>query len=443
VLAPIPRVVIAAWRQIWRILMGTKFIIVLCLLALGSLPARAAEPVILPGADVRELLALAQAQNPELAAMRHEADAVSGRIDAAGTLPDPSFRISLQDFTNKESGGTTTLVPSQVGSTYYRVMQPLPFWGKRGLKQEIAEAEASSARGRTGTTWAELSAKIKTDFAQYYLVVNSHRLTTEILQLTLNLERIAKSRYATGLAPQQDVIRAQVEQTGLRRDLVMLESERHHNIARLNTLLLREPRAPLAEPQQLRGLPAAAKLEYSALAERLRNQSPQLSSLEAQLAAADKNRDLVLKNRYPDFALGVGATQVGNDIKMWELMLEFNIPLQQGSRRGQEREAENMLAAARSRKETAASQLLGELAEYSSALDAARRVETLTGSSLLPQAEATLQAAFVGYQNGKVDFATLLDAQRQILKAKLDVLNAQAQAQASLAQIEKLLGEEL
>jgi len=139
----------------------------------------------------------------------------------------------------------------------------------------------------------------------------------------------------------------------------------------------------------------------------------------------------------------VGTTQMGNEIKAWELMLEFNIPLQQGSRRGQEREAENMLAAARSRKDAAANQLLGELIEYTSALDSARSVESLTTSSLLPQAEATLQAAYVGYQNGKVDFATLLDAQRQILKARLDVLNAQAQAQASLAQIEKLLGEEL
>lgn len=420
--------------------MGIKNRILIYLLCLYSISAGASEPA---GSAVEELLELARVRNPELAAMRYEADAAAQRTDSSSAFPDPVFRIQLQDFTNKESGAATTLVPSQVGSTYYRVMQPLPFWGKRGLKQEIAEAEASSARGRTGTTWAELSTKIKTDFAQYYLVVNSHRLTGEILELTLNLERIAKSRYATGLAPQQDVIRAQVEQTGLRRDLVMLESERHHNIARLNTLLLREPDSPLAEPRQLRVLPAAAKLEYSALAERLRNQSPQLLSLEGQLAAAGKNRDLVLKNRYPDFILGVGATQVGNDIKMWELMLEFNIPLQQGSRRGQEREAENMLAAARSRQETATSQLLGELAEYSSALDAARRVETLTSSSLLPQAEATLQAAYVGYQNGKVDFATLLDAQRQILKAKLDVLNAQAQAQASLAQIEKLLGEEL
>ncbi len=423
--------------------MGTKFKIILCLLCLGSYQALATELLPQPGANVEELLALAQAQNPELATMRHEASAAAERINAASALPDPIFRVQLNDFTNKTSGGATSLVPSEVGSTYYRVMQPLPFWGKRGLKHDIAEAESSQAKGRTGTSWAELAAKIKTDFAQYYLVFNSQKLTQEMLALTLNLERIAKSRYATGLAPQQDVIRAQVEQTGLRRDLVMLETERHHSKTRLNILSLRDPIAPLADPQRLRPLPAPAKLELTILMERLRNQSPQLFTVEAQLAAAGKSRELTYRNRYPDLTLGVGATQMGNEIKMWELMLEFNIPLQQGARRGQEREAENMLAAAQSRKQALASQLLGELVEYSVALDAARQVEALTTNSLLPQAEATLQAAYVGYQNGRVDFATLLDAQRQILKAKLDVLNAQAQAQTSMAQIEKLLGEEL
>ena len=421
--------------------MGTKINIILCLLWLISTSALADEQI--PGADVSELLQRARARNPELATSRHEADAVAGRIDSAGALADPVFRIQLQDFTNRSAGGPTTLVPSEAGSTYYRVMQPLPFWGKRDLKRDIAEAESSQAKGRTGTTWAELSAKIKTDFAQYYLVINSQKLTQEMLDLTINLERIAKSRYATGLAPQQDVIRAQVEQTGLRRDLVMLETERHHSMTRINVLLLREPYAPLVDPQRLRPLPAPARLEYSVLSELLRERNPQLFTLQAQLAVADKNRDLIYKNRYPDFAVGLAATQMGNDIKGWELMVEFNIPVQQGSRRGMEREAENMLAAAQSRKAAAVNQLLGELVEYTAALDAARRVEAINTNSLLPQAEATLQAAYVGYQNGKVDFSTLLDAQKQILKAKLDVLNAQVQAQNSLAQIEKLLGEEL
>lgn len=423
--------------------MGTKYKIMLGLVCLFAHSVLAADLAQIPGADVSELLALAQAKNPELAGMRHEADAAEERIDSVSALPDPLFRIALQDFTNKTSGAPTTLVPSEVGSTYYRVMQSVPFWGKRDLKREIATAQASEAKGQTGTTWAKLAAKVKIDFAQYYLASNSYKLTEEMLDLTLNLEHIAKSRYATGLAPQQDVIRAQVEQTSLRRDLVILETERHHSMTRLNTLLLRDPYAALADPLRLRPLPAPSKLEYQELAERLRNNSPQLFVAESQLVAADKYRDLAYKNRYPDFSVGVGATQVGNEIKMWELMVEFNIPLQQGTRRGQEREAESRLATAQSRRDAEANQLLGDLLEYSSALDASRRVESLSASSLLPQAEATLQAAYVGYQNGKVDFATLLDAQRQILKARLDILNAQAQAQTSLAQIEKLLGEEL
>ena len=40
----------------------------------------------------------------------------------------------------------------------------------------------------------------------------------------VRLERVAQVRYAGGLATQQDVIRAQVEQTAMRNDLIMLET---------------------------------------------------------------------------------------------------------------------------------------------------------------------------------------------------------------------------
>jgi outer membrane protein TolC len=63
--------------------------------------------------------------------------------------------------------------------------------------------------------------------------------------------------------------------------------------------------------------------------------------------------------------------------------------------------------------------------------------------SLLPQADITFQAALAGYQNGKVDFATLLDAQKQIRQAKQIQIKAQAEAQMRLAEIERLLGDEL
>ena len=102
-----------------------------------------------------------------------------------------------------------------------------------------------------------------------------------------------------------------------------------------------------------------------------------------------------------------------------------------------------MLSAARSRKDAASNQVLADLAENLSAIEAARRSEMLTTTSLLPQAELTFNSALAAYENGKADFATLLEAQQQIRKARLNQIRAQGEAHVRLAEIEKLLGEDL
>lgn len=391
-----------------------------------------AEPLL--GVQVEALLDWAQQHNPELIASHAEAEATAQRADTADAWADPTLRAEWMGINN---------IDNAARSTRYTLMQAVPFWGKRGLRRELAEAELNQAQGQSLGTWAELASRIKMDFAQYYLLHRSQNITQEILDLVNNLQRVAQIRYANGLAAQQDVLRAQIEQTQMQRELLMLETEHHHAITRLNTLLKRPAFAPLAEPQNLRAIPSPAKRETASLEQRLRIKNPQLFAVDANLVAAEKNQELTFKNRFPDLILGIAPVQTGGQISEWGVMAEFSIPLQQGTRRAQERAANAELDAARARKESLATQLQGDLSKQVISLEAALRMENLAANNLLPQAEATLQAALVGYQNGKVDFATLLDAQRQLLKAKLDVLNAQVEAQISLAQIEKLLGEDL
>jgi len=88
-------------------------------------------------------------------------------------------------------------------------------------------------------------------------------------------------------------------------------------------------------------------------------------------------------------------------------------------------------------------QLMGELGVQLAALDAAGQTAQLVGRQLLPQAEVSLQSAITAYENGKLDFSTILDAQRQIRKARQELLKAQVDAQMRLAEIERILGEEL
>ncbi len=411
------------------------------MLALGAAnPAPAQETAI--GRTVESLLDFARESNPEYASMRYEAEAAGERVAPAGALPDPRLRTEIMDIT-RMGEQNPTLNPSKVGSTKYTLMQDLPWYGKRDLKREIAELDAEGAQGRARGTWAELAARIKAAHAQLYYVNRNERLSSEILELMVRLEKIAQVRYAGGLAVQQDVIRAQVEQTGMQSELIALENERTQLRARLNALLARPAGARLADPDSLRPLPAPVKLDYAALEERVRSRNPVLFAEEARIKSAEKSRELAYKNRYPDFTLGIAPTQYQSAIREWEVMFEFNIPLQQSSRRAQERESESMLSAARSRKEAAANQVLADLAENLSAIEAARRTEMLATNRLLPQAELTFSAALAGYENGKVDFATLLEAQKQIRQAKQSRIKAQTEAQMRLAEIEKLLGEEL
>ena len=417
--------------------------LILMLAFAAATPALAQETAL--GTSVESLLDYAKARNPEYAAMRLEAEAARERVYPAGALPDPMLRTELQNVTNfgAESGTSFNLLPSRVGSTKYTLTQPLPFWGKRDLKRDAAEAEADVAQGKAGITWTEQAARIKATYAQYFAAVKLVTLTKEVIDLIDRIEGITQARYAGGLVPQQDAIRVQVERTATRSELIQMETESHHARSRLNGLLARPAPSTLAVPERLRPIPTVARLDYAALEERLRGRNPSLFADDARIRAAEKNRDLTYRNRYPDFTLGISPIQTRNRVNRWELMFELNIPLQQESRRSQEREAEKMIEASRARKEATANQLLADLSENLAGINAARRVETLAQSSLLPQAELTFRAALAGYETGKVDFATLLDAQRQIRKAKQDVIKAQAEQQVRLADIERLIGEDL
>ena len=416
-----------------------------CLMLLTSLSVSVvqAEELML-GSTLAGLLDYAREHNPELAAMRHEANAAAQRAQPAAALPDPVLRTELMDITNQGTNKSTSLLPSQVGSTRYTLMQSMPWVGKRDLRRDAAEAGADQARGRSAVTWAELSAQIKSAYAQYHYVAGSQKITRDLLDLVEQMEKVAQVRYANGLAAQQDAVRGQVEQTVMKTELVALDNARRQIEARLNALLSRPATMPLATPQHLRSIPATASLEnHAALENRIREHNPDLFVDDAGIRASEKNRDLVYKNRYPDFALGITPTQSGTSVREWGVMVELNIPLQQETRRSQERESEAMLAAAKARKEATANRILSALAENLSGLEAAQRTELLSTNGLLPQAKVTFESALASYQTGRVDFATLLDAARQILNAKLEVLKAQTDAQMRLAEIERLLGEEL
>jgi outer membrane protein TolC len=396
----------------------------------------------LVGGNVESLLEFARERHPEYAALRLETEAAEARVAPAAALPDPMFGVELRDFLTSASG--PNLLPARVGATRYALTQTLPWFGKRDLQRAIATAGAEAARGQAAAGWAELAWQIKQVYAEHYLHQASLRYGRENLELLGQIEQIAQVRYAGGLAAQQDAIRAQTERAALRGEIVMLEGESEQSSARMRSLLGGLPAgAVLRPPERLRSPPLPARLDPVALEARLAERSPRLAADAARIDAADKGRALSLRNRYPDVTVGLAAMQERNRVTGYDLMFEINIPLQRDSRRAREREAERLHEAALARREATLNQLRAELHQSLVGLRAAQRVAELVGASLLPQAELTLQAALAGYETGRVDFAAVLDAQRQIRRAKEDLARARVQQEQRRADIERAIGEEL
>lgn len=413
-----------------------------CAAFVGSAAFAQPAPTAELGGSLEGMLAYARDHHPELRSMRFEADAAAQRVLPAGSLPDPMFQVELRDLDNS-GASNPNLLPGRVGSTRYQIRQTFPAWGKRDAKRDAARAAADEAADRTDVTWTELAMRIKTAYARYQQTTASLAQLRDILDLIDRLESVAQVRYAGGLAPQQDAIRAQVERTAMRSDIVMLEADLAATRARLNGLLARASDAPLAPPHDDGALPSLSRVDLAALRERVLARNPQLKADAARIRAAERNKDAVYANRYPEFTLGVAPIQMRDRIAMWELMFEVNIPLQQASRRADEREALSMLAAAQARREAAVNDLLSQLGENVAAYQAAHRVETLTRTSLLPEAEVAWRAALAGYETGKVDLTTALEAERQIRQARLTLIQTRAEARMKQAEIERLLGEEL
>ena len=229
---------------------------------------------------------------------------------------------------------------------------------------------------------ADSVANIKIAYAQFYSFYQNTHLTEEILDLMSLLEKFAQVRYSQGLTTQQDVIRAQAEESAMKIELNSLISERHHQMIKLNALMARSPLEPLAEPKQLRPLPPPERLDPVVIEDRVKNLSPSLAA-GVRFVPSSSARDAI------------------------------------------------------------ANQKRALLAQNLAGLATNRQSEKLITDQLLPQAELTFQVALVGYQNGTVDFASLLDAQRQIRQIKQNQIKAQVDQQVNLAEIERILREDL
>ena len=405
---------------------------------LVAAPACAEPPVSLqaPGATLDEVMAIARRLSPELAARALDTEAAQARVAIAGSLADPTLRITSDEI-DRTSG------PRQ-NKMFFTVEQEFPLWGKLDLRRDQANADVARSRADTRVTEAELIEKVKVAFAQYYQSDQAIRTTEDLHRVVHDMARVARDRYAQGRGSQPEVYKAEVEITRLATEIVRLETRRRSAAARLNALLARPIDAPLARPVKLRALPSATALAPDALMQRARAGNPSLAGREAQIAAAAAGKQLADKNWYPDVMLKAGAIdRTGNGPNGYLAEIGLRVPLQWGLHEAQQREAAAQVGAAQARRQAQELQIQGELGEFTADLAGSRKTADLIRTQLLPQSQALLRSGVAGYGLGRAELVDVLRAEHDLANLRIELLSAEFDQQRQLAAIERLVGGDL
>ncbi len=422
----------------------------LALLLPAGLFAQQAEPVVDVTAEVvsagqrapteearLQLEALVQEaleNNPGVQSALRRVEAWRRRVPQARSFPDPMLGVgwmgNLTPFDVQEGD------PSSFRSI--TAMQKIPFPGKLKLRGQIAGREAEAAWWDYETIRRRVAAQVKVTYYDYFYYHQAIEITRKDKDLLGKLAQIAEVRYQVGKGIQQDVLRAQVELSRILQRLTVLEQQEKTTQVRLNTLLYRQPDAPLPPPAALE----QSQLTYSleSLYQLARENDTGLQREQQMIERNQLAVNLARKEFYPDLSIGYMYQNRPLMPEMHGVTFSINIPVfyKSKQREGVNEATLELLSARRSRdnRETV---LSFEVKQHYLAAKAADELARLYSQAIVPQSSLALDSALAAYEVGSVDFLTVLDSFITVLDYEINYYRERSNYQIALARLEPLV----
>jgi len=390
---------------------------------------------------VRQAEQIAVNNNPALAAVGAQAEAMAAIPSQVGSLPDP--KISFKTMNLPVDSFSTTqenMTQLQLGFS-----QAFPFPGKLGLKAEAAERMATSALQNSQEFRLVLLRNTRIHWWNLAYLDKALSIIRRNQDLLRNLVKIAETKYKTGKGLQQDVLLAQLELSKLLERELKLQGARQRQSATLNALLGRPANTIITIPHHQVAIIDTDQVDVEGLKQWAREHRPMLLAMDARVQAADSMVALAEKDYYPDFNIGAdyGFRQGINPANrksrpdFASIMLTMTLPLYSDSKQGKavdQRLAEK--ARAQFSRQDAANRVDADIDAAATDLSIAHNQVLLFEKGILPQARQTTASMLAGYQVNKVDFLNLVRAQLSEFNTDIQYwqqLSALHQAEARLA----------
>jgi len=397
--------------------------------ALGSalaLPAKGQDTnVVTLDAAIR----LAQTDNPEIRVLAADIAAARGVATTAKTWQNPEISVA--------PGFKTVRDPSDTQfHGDFGLEQTFEWPGKRALRRAVAEKNIAVRQLALDGFRAQLAIQVR----RAYHTLLATREVVGLREQRLNLDRsflaAAKKKVEGGFAPEFEATKAEVEVVGAQKNLREAQAQLDTARVTLNVLMGRAPTEPLAVAGALDGnlqVPDSSRLMEQAL---LRN--PVVKVQEAEAERSGLSLQSIRKSRLPDFKVGP-SLEYTRDEQIIGFGLTLPLPLWD-NKKGEVASATAAQEKALAELDKLRREILGDVTTAGQNLTAAKDSLAFYTLDLRNKLKTALDAAALGYTEGRTPLLLYLEAQRMYFDTQADYFDTLLKTFAAQAELESAIG---
>ncbi|MCW8277939.1 TolC family protein [Pseudomonas sp. PCH199] len=373
-----------------------------------------------------QALQTAFAGNPELAAAQWEIGIAEGDRRQAALIPNPEVSWEAED-TRRDSRTTTVMIS-----------QPIELGGKRGARIDVA----SRAQDAAGIELERKRNALRADVIQAFCAAETAQQRLQLSRQSQALAeqglRVAQGRIQAGKSSPVEGTRAQVQLSEVRLELSRAERDQANAYQQL-AQVMGAPLPTLVSVQPaLHGMPAVPP--PTRLLERL-NETAELRLAKLQIDQREASLGLEKAQRIPDLTVSIGSQYSELERERVNVVgLSMPIPLFN-------RNQGNVLSAARRADQARDLRNATELRLRTEIQTTLAQWQTANGEvsafdqTILPAAQSAVDSATRGFEMGKFGFLDVLDAQRTLIGARTQYIQAVAEATDARVRIERIFGD--
>jgi len=384
---------------------------------------------------LRQALRLTLSHHPRLKAVQHEIGAARGRHRQAGLWENPELEIELEDF-----GGSGELSGIGGAETTIQLSQLIPLGGKITKRQTVYAHGTALSSLDYESAKLDVCAELTNSFIDLLFIQHKQQLSQELVNISKQVAASINQRVQAGKDSPLDLSKARIAAAyAVLQHQDMLRYENVYRKRLASFWAERTPRfsAVTGSLEQIRQVPESAVLEN------LLGQNPDVVRWVIAVQQRKAEAALARAEAVPDVTVS-GGVKYFNELDDTAFVIGLSMPLPVTDRnQGGRIEARENLKKVRQEKDAAMRSVWNELDRLCADLQTAYTKAHILQNDILKASEEVFNGSRISYEEGKIDYLALLDAQRVYFESRSEYLDTLRDYHLRRTELERLIGQRL